>query len=484
VSVRAPLGAFAVAVGIGCVVALSGLSGGPQILVALGALLALAPFVVAALRDRFDIFEPVYLFAASYAVLFVLRPAFELSQPGGPALVVGQDPVPHYAEALVAALLGAAGFYAGYYGGLGRSLARRVGIPHDELAGSSLAVFAVALTLGGLGLYAAFLVQSGGLSALATILAGRSPDSASLMAQPLGYLYTGPLWLGALGVLLLGLAPHWWSRQGAAAVALVVVSQITTATSGSRSWTLPILAAIALLWYLRRGRRPLLALVALMIVPVFVVGVSAPRDYRGTSTRNGSFVDTVLADVGDLPGSVNAFFVGGDTAMLPDLSVEMGYVPSVIPYQMGSSYLEALTRPIPRALWPDKPQAADTRLMEVLWPSFAAANVGFAFSGFGEPYLNFGFAGVLGFGILFGLACRTLYEWFRRAAHNRIVQVLFALSWPFVFVYMRGGLGVDYQRQVILLAPVVVAWLYARRSARAASASEPGVPPSAERKPA
>jgi hypothetical protein len=330
-SVRARLGALVLAAGFGCSVGIIGPSVGIGVLVVLAGLLALAPFALAALRGKFDIFEPVYLFAASYAVLFVLRPAFELSQPGGPALVVGQDPVPQYADALVAAILGGAAYYAGYYGALGSLLAQRVGIPRDDLWGASLAVFALVLTMGGLGLYAAFLIQSGGLSALATILAGRSPGSASLLAQPLGYLYSGPLWLGGLGVLLLALAPRWWSPRGAAALALVMVSQVTTVTSGSRSWTLPILAAIVLLWYLRRGRRPSPLLIALALVPVFVVGVSAPRDYRGTSTRSGSFVDTVFADLGDLESSVNAFFLGADTAMLPDLAVEMRYVPSVIP---------------------------------------------------------------------------------------------------------------------------------------------------------
>jgi oligosaccharide repeat unit polymerase len=467
---RARLGMLVLPVAVGCLVAVIGPPGETDLLVVM-TVVALGPFVLAGIRGHFDIFEPVYLFAVSYGVLFVLRPIVELSQAGGPTLVSGQNPVPQYANALLVALLGGLSFYAGYYVSVGRRLASRLAVPHDDIEGANLAVFTVALTVVGIALFFAFLWEAGGLSALTAILAGRNTVTTSLFAESSGYLYTGPFWLAGLGMFLLAVAPRWLSRQGVVGATLLIVSQITTFATGSRSWTLVVASAVVLLWYLRRGRRPSFVLVALLVIPVFVVGISAPRDYRNTSTRDASFAGTAIADLVDLPSSFNAFILGPDTAMLPDLAVEMNYVPSVIPYKLGSTYLGELTLPIPRALWPDKPQAADTQLMEALWPVLAAAHVGFAYSMFGEPYLNFGFVGVLMFGILFGLACRVLYAWFLRDPHNRVAQVLFALSWPFVFVYMRGGVGVDYQRQVILLAPVVVAWLYARKIRRRSPAS-------------
>jgi oligosaccharide repeat unit polymerase len=158
------------------------------------------------------------------------------------------------------------------------------------------------------------------------------------------------------------------------------------------------------------------------------------------------------------------FFAGADTAMVDGLAVELQFVPNSINYQMGRTYLEAVSRPVPRALWAEKPRAAETQLMAAIWPQFASAGVGFSFSLFGEPYLNFGLLGAVAVAFAFGVFWRAAYAWFRRAPMNPFVISLYALSWPFLFVYMRGGLGVDYQRQVIYVLPVLLAYLFVRRS--------------------
>jgi hypothetical protein len=165
------------------------------------------------------------------------------------------------------------------------------------------------------------------------------------------------------------------------------------------------------------------------------------------------------------PGqALQDFFAGADTAMVDGLAVELQFVPSRIDYQMGRTYLEALALPIPRAIWAEKPRAAETQLMAAIWPQFASAGVGFSFSLSGEPYLNFGLFGVVALFFAFGVLWRAAYAWFRRAPMNPFVITFYALSWPFLFVYMRGGLGIDFQRQVIYLLPVLLAYLFVRRS--------------------
>lgn len=111
--------------------------------------------------------------------------------------------------------------------------------------------------------------------------------------------------------------------------------------------------------------------------------------------------------------------------------------------------------------------------MQVIWPEFARQHVGFAFSLFGEPFLNFGLPGIVLVSAIFGLAWRSLYTWFTRNPSNPIVLAVYALSWPFLFVYMRGGIGVDYQRQVIVLVPVALIVLLARRSIKQALSAPP-----------
>jgi hypothetical protein len=422
-----------------------------------GGALALLPAAVAVARRRFDVFEPVHLFALSFAALFVARPSFDLAR-GSDLYWLGYQLQPTYARALAVGVVGAAGFYLGYYLPFGHRLAGRLPLPRSPLSPGALHGFIAFLTSLSLVLFARFVVTSGGLG----VLEGRGVQRETAVSGVSGYLYASPFWLVSLGILLLALAPTWRSPRAAVGFGLLLFSQAMTLGGGDRTWTLPVLSAVILTRYLRRGRRPSLAAVAVLLVAAFTFGVTVQRDYRNVADRNQSLGQVVKGAVLQRDRSVRDFFEGADTAMVDDLAIELQFVPSRMPYERGSTYAEALARPVPRALWPGKPQPADSRLMQQIWPQFAHAGVGFAFSFFGEPYLNFGLAGALVVAALFGVAWKALYRWFARDPGNPVVVALFALNWPFLFVYMRGGLGVDYHRQLMCVLPLLAAVLVAR----------------------
>ena len=58
---------------------------------------------------------------------------------------------------------------------------------------------------------------------------------------------------------------------------------------------------------------------------------------------------------------------------------------------------------------------------------------------------------------LLGIGARSLWEWYRREPLNGVAVALFVCNWPFLFIYMRGGLGVDYHRHVMAVAPLLLA---------------------------
>jgi oligosaccharide repeat unit polymerase len=438
-------------------------------LVGMAIFLSVLPFARAVAQRRFDPFEPVYLFALSFAVLFALRPIFDLSQPGGLPSFVGYALQSTYTAALAVGVIGAIGFYIGYYSRIGNRLAKSIAVPSGQWVGATLFTFVVLGTLVSLGLFAIFLAGQGGLSAVAAFLSGRNPVSGAALHTSSGYLYTAPLWLTSFAVLLLARMPRWQSLGGLIAFTLLSLSQWTEIALGDRAWTLPALAAVVATWYLRRGRRPSVWTAAFLLVAVFIVGVTVPRQYRTTVDRQAGLAQTVLAATFDPGLGVAQFFGGGDTAMVDALAVELQFVPGTIPYQFGGTYLEELTRPFPRSFWSGKPVAADTQLMSAIWPDYDRAFVGFSFSLFGEPFLNLGFVGVLTFGLAFGALYKTLYAWFLRDRLNPAVVTIFALSWPFVFVYARGGVGADYHRQLIYIVPVLLAILLAGIRRRAPS---------------
>src|SRR5947209_1595946 len=101
-------------------------------LVLLAGVLSAVPFTIAAVRRQFNIFEPVYLFAASYLVLFALHPAAQLLISGGSPVFVGYVVGPTYAAALGIGAVGAISFYLGYYLPFGGNLGRRLPLPRDD----------------------------------------------------------------------------------------------------------------------------------------------------------------------------------------------------------------------------------------------------------------------------------------------------------------------------------------------------------------
>lgn len=436
-----------------------------QVAILSAAFVVVIPFLVGIGRGQKDIFEPSYLFGVSFGVLFVLRPLLEWSSTHGVPTMGGLDPTPTYLAAIVVAVLGGLAFYAGYYSPVGRSLAARLPMAPTMLDEGRVRFGVIVVSATGIALYAAFLGMSGGFDALTTVISGRNQALVLLVSQPVGYLYSGLSFVFPAGVILLVMVRSWRSLTGFAGLALVAASVVPAFFTGSRSATLPALLTLILLWYLRRGARPRLVSIITLALAGFVLVISVPRDFRNTDDRTGSLVDAVVSSVSNAQETGRQFFLGLDTAMLPALAIELSYVPEVIPYQLGSTYVEAAARPIPRAFWSSKPEAAETQLMRVLWPDLAAQRVGLAFSLFGEPYLNFGFPGVVAISSIFGVAWRSLWEYWRRQPQNMVAIGIYAISWPFLFVYMRGGIGVDYQRQLIALVPfIALAWFGSRRS--------------------
>jgi O-antigen polysaccharide polymerase Wzy len=434
------------------------------LLILLATALSGAPFIVAVVRHQLNSFEPVYLFALSYLVLFAVHPAAALLASGGAPVFVGYAVEPTYVTALAIGAIGAILFYLGYYLPLGRNLGSRLPLPSEQWSQASLTVFVVICVLVSMGALTIFLLTNGGLSVLGAFLNGRSGVTLTALRESSGYLYSAPLFLAPVGILIVSLSGQRWRGGALLGLLLVALSQVLAFGLGDRSWTLPTVAALFLVWHVQRNRQPRLSVVAIALVVTFVFGITLPRQYRTSETRSSSLTELLIADIVNPGQALQDFFAREDTAMADGLAVELQFVPDTVPFQLGRTYLEAASRPVPRAVWTDKPRAAEVQLMATMWPQLASAGVQFYFSVFGEPYLNFGLVGVIVISLLFGLFWRALYTWFTRAPTNPFVMCFYALSWPFLFVYMRGGIGADYQRHLIYLLPAVLAYFFARRS--------------------
>lgn len=147
--------------------------------------------------------------------------------------------------------------------------------------------------------------------------------------------------------------------------------------------------------------------------------------------------------------------------MAPDLAAALT-IERDIPLQLGASYANALTGPVPRAIWSSKPRALDTLLMSRLFPDLAQRNIGYSFSFVAEPYFNFSWPGVFVATCLMGIVFGSLYRWLLAHPDNRFVQVCFATMLPFLIPLTRSGLAANFNRYMLVVTPLVLCFVFAR----------------------
>jgi oligosaccharide repeat unit polymerase len=277
-------------------------------------------------------------------------------------------------------------------------------------------------------------------------------------------------------MVLVASARKLLSPVGIFALLIVIVSQIPN--TGSRAFQVPALLSIVVLRYALRGKRPSTRTLLVGALVLFLLGIELPRFYRDSLDLGASLTSIGTSAVSNPQSLLSDFATGADTAMIDDLSAELNVVPDVLPWQWGQTYLNAAVQWVPRQLWDAKPHVADNDLVHTIDPIDYPPDTtaGFSFSVIGEPYLNFGIAGVIAVLVLFGGFWRVFYEWFRRDPSNRSVATIYALSWPWLLVYMRGSIGADYYRQLLAVVPALFIILLVQNRKRADKSLEPANP--------
>jgi oligosaccharide repeat unit polymerase len=134
-------------------------------------------------------------------------------------------------------------------------------------------------------------------------------------------------------------------------------------------------------------------------------------------------------------------------------------------YLFGRSYVDGLTIPIPRLIWPEKPVSVTYQFRDEYFPAERERGTiaGTGFSSILEAYMNFGVAGIVAvylllgycFGAFDGIAGRSLY-WLPRLAQ--------ALSMPFAFTLPRSSFDAPYFVPLIGISAISLALLFVRNA--------------------
>jgi oligosaccharide repeat unit polymerase len=119
-----------------------------------------------------------------------------------------------------------------------------------------------------------------------------------------------------------------------------------------------------------------------------------------------------------------------------------------IPYQ-------ALIKPIPRVLWPEKPEGLSTSIEQALGAAAGDATT-LSCTFVGEAYIAFGLVGVIVAGLLFGVAA-ALWNRVGQKADSSFSQLLYASGFLCAAVAMRSLL-----MMVPFMLPTVALWIFGR----------------------
>lgn len=267
--------------------------------------------------------------------------------------------------------------------------------------------------------------------------------------------------------------------QTIAGLAFLLIALRWTSTY-TRRWISPavlgLLAAMVLLGQGQRGR---------FLVPIFAAGIVwlktskvrfAPRRL---AIAGVFFLLLVASLVGIARGAagqrnfsvaniVSAPLGSGNDLFLP-LAGLAETIPSTHPYLSGSSYLEALVFPIPRALWSGKPTGVISQVTDVFDPGRS----GLAFPEFGEMYANFGIAGVLAGSFLLGMLVEGLWSRLSSTKSLRESVLLSVVIAVLLQLFVRGDIAPMLTSYLGLLASTS---LLCRRKAQVLSPMSVGEP--------
>ena len=286
-----------------------------------------------------------------------------------------------------------------------------------------------------------FLVLGGGLAFALLAIAGGG--GALWLTNPRGaYLYyrtgAGQFWLLTAWFQTTALLYYLWARRPGALHLLVVAGAFVIAAYylGSKAIILSV-GVLAIVYYHFMVRR-------LGTLRIVLLGVSGAAAFVALLFFQGSFAD--------LAGIATYFENFQITAEFISRFDEFGF-------QYGKAWLSSFWFYVPRALYEAKPlEYGSALLQKQLLPGAFEAGYAPGFLTWSLAYLDFGWVGVFGAGVLKGLIERAAYEQFLRNRNSLFAfAMMMQISLWGIFAFASVGVAIVWcAAQAIFLRFVLV----------------------------
>jgi hypothetical protein len=476
-SIAALCTALAVLVGAVCALALPDGVAQWVLIVAIG-IAAAAPLVVRVARHEFDVFEPVTFVAFAFLLLFVARPAYNLAERYSYFEV---DLWSKYPAVLLGAFVSICALQLAYHSPLPGRIAAVLPSSHPR---SERAIIWAASVLT-VGAYAAVLVNAHLRGGLDQLLGNREETGINEVPP-----FIREAFMVALPATMLFLAVPGPVRRPMRLLALFPLGAIALMSlpGGDRRYLLPLMIALTTFYFLRRGRRPRVGLLVVLVVALLVFVIDPLRSVRvGDETYTGAVAQNVKHPLEPFTTLIRT----GDTSMVDSFALQVGLMGDkrtiVIPWQVPERFHnfapadspqpfrhgmetvnDTILAPIPRQIWPGKPRKVGTLLIDRIYgttPSGACIGGCPSFGFIGEAYADFGFWSIAALSAVFGLGLATGYRYLLRFRDDLLVQAAYASGVWLAFQPWEGGMSIIMHSFILTVIPILlVAWTSGRRS--------------------
>ena len=268
-----------------------------------------------------------------------------------------------------------------------------------------------------------------------------------------GYFLSMQIMLGILGAVM-----AWLGRFKLWSLVPIALFTVLQLGAGGRGQAVSGLTAFALLYLFdSRKRWPNASVVALFIVGA--AAFNAVQADRGSGIRSALGLETKAVEV-----VVESKSKPLETMDLANMEF-FEYIVWAVPKRTGSydyflSNLQIFTEPVPRGLWPDKPYGPPIKMFELYRYGKA---LGATSSVPGMGWIQWGYAGVVIWGALFGLFYGWMYNIFAARRSSALVAVAYMVFLSTSPVAFRDGAIVSIAKQMFFfLVPVIALFISAK----------------------
>jgi hypothetical protein len=428
-------------------------------------LLIVAPLAWRWATGRFDVMEPMVLVAAIYMLYFVVAPLVRFWMDD--MTFLQRNFQSEYGRGLLAVAVVVASMWTGYALPVGPRPApgarlaepARALPPAEAAAARRLGWRLVALALLAMVAWARVAGRTLWTFFLPGVFGGIDAGGGTDVA----YLFLAIEWFMPAFMVLVAAGAM---RSRWRALTILVLVSVVYVSIGFRYRLVVLWLAAGMLVYLRAGKRPSLAtLLPGAAVAFGVVGwVGWARTYfRSAGAVGGLTTDRRRLLLGAL----------SDTRIFETFTAVLELVPNYVRFAHFKPLLYIFILPFPRFLWHGKPMPTWLDDVRTSIGTPYSESAGAAVPHFGEYYMAFGWPGLVIGSLLFGMAVKLLWRWYRADPGDPWRQAIFSLNTAFLFVAVIRGYAAQIVQEwcFIVLPAVVLVWL-ARRSGRRHAAAQ------------